>query len=300
MMISEDYVSEQGFKEGLREFLQNQHDGIIKKEENLIIKGFGTKYKNKNNSEDFDKFLNYEFYNNNEKLGEIIYNEKEQILTIINKGELILDNLVFGSKKEKSNNNEVIGKFGEGMKLGILALIRLKKNINIISSDRIFGFELCKGDFILKDENGSNILHCVFSKYKKNDMNNKVKVSIGNISKNEWNDEIFKYLWLLDKENFEIYETKQYDKKIGEVLADSIFNNKLYSKGIYVQQIEKGKDEELKSKKIPGFNIYNLKLDRDRNCVQDTYEMKEQLGKIFSYALQTKNTLNIIKEKKKK
>ena len=63
MMISEDYVSEWGFKEGLKEFLQNQHDGIINyalNEENIIIKGFGAKYKNKNNSEDFDKFLNYE------------------------------------------------------------------------------------------------------------------------------------------------------------------------------------------------------------------------------------------------
>ena len=48
MMISEDYIPEWGFKEGLREFLQNQHDGIINyalKEDNLVIKGIGDKYK---------------------------------------------------------------------------------------------------------------------------------------------------------------------------------------------------------------------------------------------------------------
>jgi len=106
MMISEDYVQEWGFKEGLREFLQNQHDGLISlglKEEDLLIKGFGEKYKNKNNPEDFNKFLNYEFFdrNNNEKLGEIRYDENNQMMTISNKGELTLENLYFGSKKEK-------------------------------------------------------------------------------------------------------------------------------------------------------------------------------------------------------
>ena len=131
-------------------------------------------------------------------------------------------------------------------------------------------------------------------------MKNKVKVMIGNISKNEWNDEIVKYLWLLEKENFEIYVAEQYGKKIGEVLADPIFENKLYSKGIYVQKIEKDKNNELKSKKIPGFNIYNLELDRDRNCVQNTYDMNNQLGKILACALDTNKStkLNIKKEEK--
>ena len=52
LMLSEDYVPEWGFKEGLREFLQNQHDGLINHvltEKNLEIKGMGPKYKNKNN-----------------------------------------------------------------------------------------------------------------------------------------------------------------------------------------------------------------------------------------------------------
>ena len=316
LMLSEDYVPEWGFKEGLREFLQNQHDGLINHvltEKNLEIKGIGAKYKNKNNSEDFNKFLNFEFYNknNDEKLGEITYDEKKQILTIINEGELTLQNLYFGSKKEKKENNEIIGKFGEGMKLGILSLLRLNKNINIISSDKNFQFELCKGHFTTTDQNESKILHCILSRYKNKDMKNKVKVMIGNIGKNEWNDEILKYLWLLDRENFEIYEAEEYGKKIGEVLAAPIFQNKLYSKGIYVQQIEKEKSDKLKSKIIPGFNIYDLKLDRDRNCVQDTYEMREQLGKIYCCALQSNkryynysskinNSININKKEEQK
>ena len=143
-------------------------------------------------------------------------------------------------------------------------------------------------------------------------MKKEVKVMIRNISKNEWNDEIFKYLWLLDKENFEIYVAEKYGKKIGEVLAEPIFENKLYSKGIYIQEIEKEKKGELKSKKIPGFNINDLKLDRDRNCVQNTYDMYDQLGNIFAWALETNkrhsnyhsskinNELNGKKKEKKK
>ena len=291
MFLTEDYIPQWGFKEGLREFLQNQHDGIINeisKEENLIIKRIGEKYKNPDNQEDFDKFLNFEFFEkgNNEKLGEILYDEKKRLLTITNKGEIILRNLYLGSKKEKKNNNEIIGQFGEGMKLGILSLLRKDKKVYIISSDNNFYFELCEGNF---ENDDSKILFCNLSKYHKNDMKNKVKVIISNITKNEWNDEIFKFLWLLDRENFKIYLSEDNGKKIGEVLAEPFFfENKLYCKGIYVQNIqilEKGKADEIKSKKIPGFNVYDLKLDRDRNFVQNTYDMKEKLGKIWINAL---------------
>lgn len=291
MFLTEDYIPQWGFKEGLREFLQNQHDGIINeisKEENLIIKRIGEKYKNFDNQEDFDKFLNFEFFEkgNNEKLGEILYDEKKRLLTITNKGEIILRNLYLGSKKEKKNNNEIIGQFGEGMKLGILSLLRKDKKVYIISSNNNFYFELCEGNF---ENDDSKILFCNLSKYHKNDMKNKVKVIISNITKNEWNDEIFKFLWLLDRENFKIYLSEGYGKKIGEVLAEPFFfENKLYCKGIYVQNIqilEKGKADEIKSKKIPGFNVYDLKLDRDRNFVQDTYDMKKILAKIWINAL---------------
>ena len=290
MFLTEDYIPQWGFKEGLREFIQNQHDGIINeisKEENLIIKRIGEKYKNFDNPEDFDKFLNFEFFdkNNNEKLGEILYDEKKRLLTITNKGEIILRNLYLGSKKEKNNNNEIIGQFGEGMKLGILSLLRKDKKVNIISSNNNFYFELCGGNF---EKDDTKILFCNLSKYHRNDMKNKVKVIISNITKNEWNDEIFKFLWLLDMEKFNIYLSEEYGKKIGEVLAEPIFENKLYCKGIYVQNIQilkKDKADEVKSKKIPGFNVYDLKLDRDRNFVQNTYDMKKKLGKIWMNAL---------------
>lgn len=290
MFLTEDYIPEWGFKEGLREFLQNQHDGIINevlKEENLIIKGIGDKYKNIDKLEDFDKFLNFEFFSksNNEKLGEILYDKNKELLIITNKGEIILRNLYLGSKKEKKNNDEIIGQFGEGMKLGILSLLRKNKKVNITSSDNNFYFELCEGNFEKED---SKVLFCKLSKYQKDDMKNKVKVVISNISKNEWNDEIFKFLWLLDRESFNIYLSEKNGKKIGEVLAEPIFENKLYCKGIYVQNIqilEKNKEGEIKSKKIPGFNVYDLKLDRDRNFVQDIYDMKEELGNIWINAL---------------
>lgn len=290
MFLTDDYIQEWGFKEGLREFLQNQHDGIINevlKEENLIIKGIGDKYKNSGNPKDFDKFLNFELFskNNNEKLGEILYDEKKELLIITNKGEIILRNLYLGSKKKEKNNDEIIGQFGEGMKLGILSLLRDNKKVNIISSNNNFYFELCEGNF---EKDGSKVLFCELSKYQKDDMKNKVKVLIDNISKNEWNDEIFKFLWLLDRENFNIYLSEEYGKKVGEILAEPIFENKLYCKGIYVQNIqniEKDKEDKIKLKKIPGFNVYDLKLDRDRNCVQNTYDMKKKLGKIWRNAL---------------
>lgn len=174
------------------------------------------------------------------------------------------------------------------MKLAILALMRLKKEVEIRCSNKCFYFDLKKGELFSESKNDIKTLHCIYLTYDKNDMKNKVNVLIGNISKDEWNDEILKYLWLLNKNQYEIYVTQ--DKNwncFGEVLASPIFENKLYVNGIYVKEIEVEKIKgSLKGKEIPGFNM-DIEIDRDRNCVINTYDMFDKFGKILSNALKT-------------
>ena len=120
MWVSDNYVSHWGFKEGIREFIQNQYDGMIIKigdKNNLNVE----KIEKKNGINDF-KFYKKLIFDKKEYYGGITYNNFKEKLTIWNKGTINKVDFLFGSLKQEMNNQDIIGRYGEGMKLGILAL----------------------------------------------------------------------------------------------------------------------------------------------------------------------------------
>ena len=89
MLISEKYCKNWGLNEGIREFLQNQYDGIItaiKTKKNLKIIKIGNKEEMKGTK----VYLNFDFINiiDNKLIGKIRYYENEKILKISNDGAL--------------------------------------------------------------------------------------------------------------------------------------------------------------------------------------------------------------------
>ena len=140
--ISEEYCPNWGIWEAIREILQNQLDRITEKigKKNILIEG----KKTKNNEESTD----YTFFNNSngEIVGEIKYNEEQKTLIIWNNGKLEKGNLLLGGFKD-TNNDEIIGRFGEGMKLSALALCRadkqgIRRRINILINDECWKFQI--------------------------------------------------------------------------------------------------------------------------------------------------------------
>ena len=112
MLISEKYCKNWGLNEGIREFLQNQYDGIItaiKTKKNLKIIKIGNKEEMKGTK----VYLNFDFINiiDNKLIGKIRYYENEKILKISNDGVLWLGDFLLGSSKSEKNNNELIGTF---------------------------------------------------------------------------------------------------------------------------------------------------------------------------------------------
>ena len=107
----------------MREILQNQMDGIVsklKKKENVrVIPGEesvnGIQYQFEFRSYDPDDTLQY---------GKIEYDIPNKLLTIQNIGTLETGDLLLGGTKAKENDQEIIGRFGEGMKLAALAFVR--------------------------------------------------------------------------------------------------------------------------------------------------------------------------------
>ena len=277
MWISEKYCKNWGLREGIREFIQNQYDGIItkiKSRKNLEVKKVGKEYIINGRK----KYLEYDFLNKEQDkiFGKIRYNPSKNVLSISNEGELLLADFLLGGSKEEENNPDIIGVFGEGMKLAILSLCRLEKEVIIISSNKKYTFRLKEDITFIKNSIPQKCLHCKTEEYYDNDCKDQIKVMIKNITSEEWSNQIDNFLWLLGK-NIEIYTSlDKNNKELGQVIYEDYLKSKIFVKGIFVQEIKEDKE-----KVVPGFNT-SLKIDRDRNCIQDSYELKSIISEIMS------------------
>ena len=294
MWISEKYCKNWGLSKAIREFIQNQYDGIISKiqtKQNLIVVKAGKKI-NINNTK---VYLNFYMKNkeDNKIYGHINYDNDKKVLTISNEGILWLGDFLLGGSKDDDKNKDLIGQFGEGMKLAILALCRLSKNVTIISSDKKYNFIIKADQLFLKDNIPQRCLHFQYELFN-NPEPNRIKVIINNIRREEWASQIINFLWLLDNDA-QIYTSyDKYDNELGQILNEEYLRGKIYVKGIFVQDI-KLIDKEGKADCL-GFNV-DIKLDRDRNCIPDNYLLKNIISSIIS-SFCNNNIKNIIAKEK--
>ena len=154
---------------------------------------------------DFKHFVYID--NRPEYIGSISYNYFRKELIFENYGFLPIEALVLGGT-EKPDNPELIGRFGEGMKVCALTLLRAGKYINITDQSREIRF-------FFRQEPLINNLECLHysSNYEKVSPKNKVKVIIGNIELEEWKQSYkLKFLDLTDI-NLKIIKPK--DKSFG-------------------------------------------------------------------------------------
>ena len=284
MWISEKYCKNWGLREAIREFIQNQYDGVIAKIEskkNLKVVKIGEKY----TINGINQYLEYDFMKINEEkiYGKIRYNKYKKKLSISNEGELFLADFLLGGSKEELSNPDIIGVFGEGMKLAILALCRLEKNVTIISSDKLYSFTIKEDFHFITNSQPQKCLHCKIGKYNNSDMENKINVIIENINEDEWGNEIQNFLWLLGKDIEIFISLDKNNIEVRQIIYENYIKNKIFVKGIFVQFLEeKNKDDKDDEYNLPGFNAF-LKLDRDRNCIQSQSELKLILSKIISF-----------------
>ena len=143
--------------------------------------------------------------NNNELLGEITYNERFKELTVWNIGSLETADLLLGCQKheEGKTNKDIIGRFGEGMKLAALSFLKENIKYRILTSGQEWKFEIEEDPFFKRKETVQKCLFLyrenlngeTYEKYK-----DKVTVIISNLNKKLWIDKIDDFLWLTQKE----------------------------------------------------------------------------------------------------
>ena len=172
--ISMNYCKEWGIWEGIREILQNQMDGIssIIGKSNIRVIPVGPSENN----------IKYQFdfihKDTKEIFGQIQYNEVNNILSVWNNGKLETGDLLLGGLKDTLNSEEIIGRFGEGMKLAALAFVRKNKRFSIITDGQLWSFVQENDPNFIKNGQPQSCLKWKGERINIEKFNNKVTIEI--------------------------------------------------------------------------------------------------------------------------
>lgn len=221
--LSRNYIADWGVQDALREFIQNGID-------------------QKNTVEGNDLDITYE----DGKL--CICNKK----SVLGKGSLLL------GATTKSNDDETIGKFGEGYKLALLVLTREGKKVTIFNygNREVWNVRFSK----MKKYEGTEVLVVdvdtkhIWSRVPNNDLT----IQIEGITEEEYEECKERTLFL--REDYEYKPTS-----IGNILFGEEFIHKVYVNGLFVAE---------KNDFFYGYDFKPtyIKIGRDRNLV-DSWDM---------------------------
>jgi hypothetical protein len=296
--IAKTYVPEWDFKEGIREFVQNAIDACT-------VANGGTRdgISIQAVQADGERTGSFTIMGKDEnKLGAIMMDKDLNTLRLMNAGTISKMNLLLGGTEKPEGGDAIIGRFGEGMKLGIIALARIGKPVHILTAGEKWTFEFREAnDF--KDSQGRPT-ECLFYKFEENgSLPEEERVPfgqthcvIGSITSGEWEAQQINFLDLTAEQITPI-RTKTADEALaakcrnaahikgifnnsklqGELLLGDAFKRKLYVKGLHIMDLDASYEF--------GYNCYDLPLDRDRRCVPDVYQQYRTFGAILASAL---------------
>ena len=284
--ISMNYCKSWDIWEGIREILQNQMDGItsIIGKANIRVIPFGPIQNNVKYQ------FNFIHKDTNEVFGQILFNEVNNKLSVWNNGKLETGDLLLGGVKDTLNNEEIIGRFGEGMKLAALAFVRKNKRFSIITDGKIWTFIQKTDNNFIKNGQAQSCLHwkgenCTIERYA-----NKVTIEISPFSLDEWIPYIDNFLWLTQRHVGRINAKDSNGKIIGQLLINNFFKNKIYVKDIFVQKTEENNGA---TSCYFGYNT-DLELDRDRNAVKNLDERNRKFSQILGDIMNRRNSDEIL------
>ncbi|KLO11258.1 hypothetical protein SCHPADRAFT_930061 [Schizopora paradoxa] len=282
--ISIRYTPTWGFDEGVRELLQNWRDGLLEIpgrhisivdvsiEFNDLKPRSGTKF----------EFNAYDNSNPRQLLGKISFHSKvssngaeKSTLEIMNRFiTLDKEHLSMGDSSKKFKH-EFAGGHGEGMKVGINALLRAGFKVDFFTNHHKWHWNHLHGQE----------LRVNFSKPKgKKDA---ARVSDGNlyvVVKGEAMSHAFfdRFLFLrIPAEDERICPVKPAEAgRLGSILLDKKYSHKLYVAGIFVQEHQGGNGLHY------GYDIPKFKLTRDREAT-NSYKLGEAICNLWNNLLPT-------------
>jgi hypothetical protein len=162
----------------------------------------------------------------------------------------------------KADDTRTIGKFGEGLKLGVLALVRAGHEVKIRTGDEVWTPSLEDSELF-----GEKVL--TFDVQGGRKPSNRVRVEICGINKATWLSLKQRFIFLSRVKG------DQVETSAGTLLLGPDYAGKIFVKGIYV-----GHDVNLQF----GYDFTDGEIDRDRKMV-DSYDKQSRTRRIWTEAL---------------
>ncbi len=227
LTIKSEYLPDWSSWEGIREIIQNAQDGHVD--------GYPMTIKHSNST-----------------------------LYITNVGTHLPHRALLFGHTTKTDRSDQIGKFGEGLKLGTLALVRAGHKVRIRSNSEIW-----TPKFVMsKKFDGEKILAFDIRKGKEH-YGITVEISI---EKEQWDEYKNKFIFLGDRDGQEIISTDN-----GSLLFDEKEPGNIFVKGIFVQN---------EPKLLYSYNFSNIDVDRDRRMIS-SWDLEYALISIWTIAAKT-------------
>ena len=177
--------------------------------------------------------------------------------------------LLFG-QSSKMDRKDTIGRFGEGLKLGMLAIVRAGHTMKIKTGGETWTPSIAKSAKFDAEVLTIDI--------KQNDTSdNSVRVEIGGVDEDIWCELVPMFLFMNPMDPKSIVPC-QYR---GELLLDPEMAGRIYVKGVFVLQDEKYRF---------GYNLFDATVDRDRKMV-NTYDLEWMTRSIWHNALKSRPDL---------
>lgn len=230
LTITVDYLPNWGLYEGIRELVQNGQDAYLEHGATLEIR-----------------------------------HRKSQpgTLVIENVGCTLPHEALLLGHSSKRGKEGLIGQFGEGLKLGVLALVRAGAQVKIRS-----GSEVWVPSIEAHPAFDAPVL--TFDIQGGREERDRVAVEITGISREAWEQLKPNFLFLKPPSDKKLIQTSR-----GQLLMDPAHAGRIYVKGILVQT-------------IPGFawgyNLGDAEVDRDRKMVS-TFDLQYRLHGIWREAV---------------
>lgn len=226
LTLTPNYVSDWDFQDAIRELIQNGTDQEILDKSN--------------------KFT-------------MEYDMDEKILRLINtKSKLSVNTLLLG-RSSKSDNEDTVGKFGEGYKIASLVLNRLEKTFTVKNNEKN---EVWTSKFKNSEKWKEKILTFYVEKAPTNDSG--LVIEIGNVTRDEYRS--IEEVWL----NFDGYYDSSEDiihTLRGDILMDEDLKGSIFVNGL---SISSGTDLEYGYNFKPKF----ITVERDRKTC-DSWNIRE-------------------------
>lgn len=222
-----DYVPGWGVREGVREFIQNAKDGET--EHGAVMD---------------------------------VWMTPNGTLHIKNTGATLPRETLLIGYSTKAQSRETLGQFGEGLKLGALALARMNYSITIKN-----GQELWKPILVPSEKYSANVLAFDITKRKAESGISDLEVEIKGLGQELW-DELKKDFLFLNDNYIALSTTK------GDLLVNDSYKGALFLKGIFVERRERF---------TFGYNFKEGNLDRDRKMMNG-FDCKWNAARILTEA----------------